>query len=153
MSCEFEFFKWKIPNQITGSTLSISSPDWIFWHKVKNFLIAKFIYNESSFVKMFQSWKSAYRKSKKDSECNPRIDSGMERSELWYMSNVSRNGNPVTSSGNSQSRFRDKSVINGEKHVKSYRNRMKIVNKIQRSRCEVEEDWAFVRSRRLSICS
>lgn len=81
--------------------------------------------------------KSAYRKSKKDSECNPRIDSGMERNELWYMSNVSRNGNPVTSSGNSHSRFRDKSVINRQtKHVKSHQNRMKIANKLQQNRLE-----------------
>lgn len=54
-----------------------------------------------------------YRKSKNDRECKPRIDSGMERNELWYMSNVSRNGNPVTSSGSSHKRFRDKSAING----------------------------------------
>lgn len=65
-----------------------------------------------------------YRKSKNDRECKPRIDSGMERNELWYMSKVSRNGNPVTSSGSSHNRFRDKSVINWRKKkihsVKSY---------------------------------
>lgn len=60
---------------------------------------------------------NAYRKSKNDSECSPRIDSGMERRELWYMSNVSRNGKPVTSSGSSQSRFRDKSKSNREQYL------------------------------------
>lgn len=56
------------------------------------------------------SLENTYRRSKNDRECRPRIDSGMERNELWYISNVSRNGNPVTSSGNSHKRFRDKSM-------------------------------------------
>lgn len=51
-----------------------------------------------------------HRKSRNDNECSPRIDSGIERSELWYISNVSRNGKPVTSSGSSHKRFLDKSV-------------------------------------------
>lgn len=66
---------------------------------------------------MMREKKHDYRKSKNDSECNPRMDSGMERNELWYMSNVSRNGNAVTSSGSSHNRFRDKSINNREQNV------------------------------------
>lgn len=87
--------------------------------------------NERVQIEKGVSNRNNYRKSKNDSECKPRIDSGMERNELWYMSNVSRNGNPVTSSGSSHKRFRDKSEMKKEKKSEIHHGKSHQYNGLQ----------------------